>query len=239
MLEHAKARKAFALAWALAVAIAVAIAAAASPAKAWAAETPTVIYDGAAKTLTIETAADAATASDLFSSFKALMPGDSRSQCIELDMRNLSSAVEVYVQAVYDDSALTQEQRDSLATVTLASSLDGAGLASGTPGSVFAEQTRVATFSSSGTSTMELTLAVPTEVGNEIADVQQGVRWVITVQEADGSAVSSDDATMAKTGDGLGAVVFALLATAASAFVTVAVLRRRRFARSACGGGVI
>lgn len=67
------------------------------------AETPTISYDGAARQLTVQGAQGPATATDLFPTFKNLMPGDKRQQDVAVRVSGVDSEVSVYAKAVVDD----------------------------------------------------------------------------------------------------------------------------------------
>lgn len=81
----------------------------------------------------------------------------------------------VFVRAVVD-----HETTHLLSPITLTAAVSDASadwLQAGTPGSVFAHPTQVATFTSDGSTVLNLQLSVPTSVGNELADANKTIRW--------------------------------------------------------------
>lgn len=129
------------------------------PARAFA-DTPAIAYDGNARQLTVSGATDSSGEPDLFLAFKDLMPGDVRDQQIEIRATGVKSQVRVFVRAVVD-----HETARLLSPITLtASAGDGSAgwLQTGTPGSAFAYPTQIATFTSDGSTVLNLQLNVPT-----------------------------------------------------------------------------
>lgn len=131
------------------------------PARAFA-DTPAIAYDGNARQLTVSGATMSSGEPDLFPAFKDLMPGDEREQQIEIRATGVKSQVRVFVRAVVD-----HETTHLLSPITLTAAVSDASadwLQAGTPGSVFAHPTQVATFTSDGSTVLNLQLSVPTSV---------------------------------------------------------------------------
>lgn len=129
------------------------------PARAFA-DTPAIAYDGNARQLTVTGATGSSGEPDLFPAFKDLMPGDAREQQIEVRATGVKSQVRVFVRAVVD-----HETAHLLSPITLTASAGDASDGwpqTGTPGSVFAYPTQVATFTSDGSTVLNLQLSVPT-----------------------------------------------------------------------------
>lgn len=203
----------------------------AAPVRAFA-DTSTIAYDGSARQLTVSGATVSSGEPDLFPAFKDLMPGDVREQQIEIRAAGVKSQVRVFVRAVVDS-----ETADMLSPITLTSTVGDAPaswLQAGTPGSVFAYPTQVATFTSDGSTVLNLQLSVPTSVGNELADANKTIRWEITAED-DGEKIPVQPAGtkkpslfgLAATGDNSLALLLTLLALAIIAFMAAMFLSRR------------
>ena len=151
-----------------------------------AADNPTITYDGAANQITIESTSG----TDLFAQFKNLVPGDTITQTIDLDFTHISADTRLYLQA--GTSSLTDEQAAVLSKLTVSATFNGSGIvaepASAAPQSLFADPVHVATVTEPGKATMTLTVAIPVELGNELAELATvTIPWIITVQEEDGN----------------------------------------------------
>ena len=201
------------------------------PARAFA-NTPAIAYDGNARQLTVSGATGSSGEPDLFPAFKDLMPGDEREQQIEIRATGVKSQVRVFVRAVVD-----HETAGMLSPITLTATVDDASagwLQAGTPGSVFAHPTQVATFTSDGSTVLNLQLSVPTSVGNELADASKTIRWEITAED-DGETIPAKPAGskkpslfgLAATGDNSLALLLTLLTLAIVAFMAAMSLSRR------------
>ena len=199
------------------------------PARAFA-DTPAIAYDGNARQLTVTGATGSS--GDLFPAFKDLMPGDAREQQIEVRATGVKSQVRVFVRAV-----VNHETAHLLSPITLTASAGDASdgwLQTGTPGSVFAYPTQVATFTSDGSTVLNLQLSVPTSVGNELADASKTIRWEITAED-DGEKIPVQPAGskspglfgLAATGDSTLALLLVLLTLAIIAFMAALLLSRR------------
>ncbi len=203
----------------------------AAPAHAFA-DTPAIFYDGNARQLTVSGATASSGETDLFPAFKELMPGDEREQQIEIRATGVKSQVRVFVRAVVD-----QETASLLSPIALTATVGDASadwLQTGTPGSVFAHPTQVATFTGDGSTVLNLQLSVPTSVGNELADASKTIRWEITAED-DGETIPAQPAGskkpslfgLAATGDSSLALLLTLLTLAIIAFMAALLLSRR------------
>ena len=171
---------------------------------AYADPTSTIAYDGAHNEITLDTGDGAATSTDLFASFKGLLPGDTVTQDIELSFSHISAGTRLYIQA--DTSRLTQAQKNVLAQVEATVSFTGdpvtAAVEPSTPVALFAgaDATLVAQVDHAAEVTMHLTLALPGELDNDdfaALDGMAQIPWIITVQEEDGE--DGDPASTALT----------------------------------------
>lgn len=160
------------------------------------------------------------------------MPGDAREQQIEVRATGVKSQVRVFVRAV-----VNHETAHLLSPITLTASAGDASdgwLQTGTPGSVFAYPTQVATFTSDGSTVLNLQLSVPTSVGNELADANKTIRWEITAED-DGEKIPVRPAGskspglfgLAATGDSTLTLLLVLLTLAIIAFMAALLLSRR------------
>lgn len=201
------------------------------PARAFA-DTPAIAYDGNARQLTVSGATGSSGEPDLFPAFKDLMPGDVREQQIEIRATGVKSQVRVFVRAVVD-----HEAAHLLSPITLTATVGDASagwLQTGTPGSVFAYPTQIATFTSDGSTVLNLQLSVPTSVGNELADASKTIRWEVTAED-DGEKIPVQPAGskspslfgLAATGDSTLTLLLVLLTFAIIAFMAALFLSRR------------
>lgn len=207
------------------------IVAIAVPARAFA-DTPAIVYDGNARQLTVSGETGSSGEPDLFPAFKDLMPGDVREQQIEVRATGVKSQVRVFVRAVVD-----HETAHLLSPITLTATVSDASagwLQAGTPGGVFAHPTQVATFTSDGSTVLNLQLSVPTSLGNELADASKTIHWEITAED-DGEKIPVQPADskspglfgLAATGDSTLAWLLMLLTLAIIAFMVALLLSRR------------
>lgn len=201
------------------------------PARAFA-DTPAIAYDGNARQLTVSGATMSSGEPDLFPAFKDLMPGDEHEQQIEIRATGVKSQVRVFVRAVVD-----HETAHLLSPITLTAAVSDASadwLQAETPGSVFAHPTQVATFTSDGSTVLNLQLSVPTSVGNGLADANKTIRWEITAED-DGETIPAQPAGpkkpglfgLAATGDNSLALLLTLLTLAIIAFMVALFLSQR------------
>lgn len=213
------------------VAVVACVAALAAPARAFA-DAPTIAYDGNVRQLTVSGTTGSSGEPDLFLAFKDLMPGDVRDQQIEVRATGVKSQVRVFVRAV-----VNHETAHMLSPITLTATVGDASagwLQTGTPGSVFAYPTEIATFTSDGSTVLNLQLSVPTSVGNELADANKTIRWEITAED-DGEKIPVQSAGRKKpgllglvaTGDNTLTLLLVLLTLAIIAFIAALLLSRR------------
>lgn len=149
---------------------------------------PSVSYDASTNTLVV---ADGTGSTDLFTSFKGVVPGDTITQDVTVELANVEHPTRLYVRA--DTS-----QMDAAAVAALADGVslsvdfdDVEGLVaepqSDSPAAVFAQDENflVAEVDKPLTTTMHLTLSVDVSVGNEVAELSTAIPWIITVEEED------------------------------------------------------
>lgn len=151
---------------------------------------PGVVYDAGAEEFsfsipgrvgTTDTAAD-----DLFPEFKGLMPGDTRTQTVQVAVENVPSGseTELFLHADIPNDA----DKALLAPLTVTVTQDGEALSPEEEiGASLTDQISLGVFSSDRVSNLEVTLKVPATVGNEVMDEagrgKSGqVNWVFTAQ---------------------------------------------------------
>lgn len=208
-----------------------------APASAYAADTPSIAYDGNARQLTVSGVEAPSGGVDLFPAFKDLMPGDTREQPIKIEAKGVQGQVSIFVSAVVDEDTARALEPISLTAAVSAGPSSGS-LQAGTPGGVFAETAKIATFAADGNATLDLRLSVPTSVGNELADASKTVRWEITAEDDSGElganlarpepAQKSIFSQLTQTGDSiaLGALIAVLVVAAIG--IAWAVWRRNK-----------
>ncbi|WP_462382601.1 hypothetical protein [Senegalimassilia anaerobia] len=208
-----------------------------APASAYAADTPSIAYDGNARQLTVSGVEAPSGGVDLFPAFKDLMPGDTREQPIKIEAKGVQGQVSIFVRAVVDEDTARALEPISL-TATVSAGPSSGVLETGTPTSVFAETTKIVTFATDGNATLDLRLSVPTSVGNELADASKTIRWEITAEDDSGEldavparpepAWKSIFSQLTQTGDSiaLGALVAVLVIAAIG--IALAVWRRNK-----------
>lgn len=208
-----------------------------APASAYAADTPSIAYDGNARQLTVSGVETPSGGVDLFPAFKDLMPGDTREQPIKIEAKGVQGQVSIFVSAVVDEDTARALEPISLTAAVSAGPSSGL-LETGTPGSVFAKTAKIATFAADGNAALGLRLSVPTSVGNELADVSKTVRWEITAEDDSGKLVAIPSrpepayktifSQLTQTGDSiaLGALVAVLVVAAIG--IALAVWRRNK-----------
>lgn len=207
------------------------------PASAYAAETPSIAYDGNARQLTVSGVEAPSGGVDLFPAFKDLMPGDTRNQPIKIEAKGVQGQVSIFVHAVVDEDTARALEPISLTAAVSAGPSSGV-LETGTPGSVFAETAKVATFAADGSATLDLRLSVPTSVGNELADASKTVRWEITAEDDSGeldaiparpeTAWKSIFSQLTQTGDSIALGALIAVAVIAAIGIAMAVWRRNK-----------
>lgn len=208
-----------------------------APTSAYAAEAPSITYDGNARQLTVSGVEAPSGGVDLFPAFKDLMPGDTREQPIKIEAKGVQGQVSIFVRAVVDEDTARALEPISL-TAAVSTGPSSSVLETGTPASVFAETAKVATFAADGNATLDLRLSVPTSVGNELADASKTIRWEITAEDDSGKLdaipASPEPARMSifsqltQTGDSiaLGALVAVLVIAVIG--IALAVWRRNK-----------
>ena len=208
-----------------------------APTSAYAADTPSVDYDGTARQLTVSGVEAPSGGVDLFPAFKDLMPGDTREQSIKIEAKGVQGQVSIFVRAVVDEDTARALEPISL-TAAVDTGPSSGLLETGTPASVFAKTAKVATFAVDGNATLDLRLSVPTSVGNELADASKTIRWEIMAEDDSGEldavparpepAWKSIFSQLTQTGDSiaLGALVAVLVIAAIG--IALAVWRRNK-----------
>lgn len=208
-----------------------------APASAYAAETPSIAYDGNARQLTVSGMEAPSGGVDLFPAFKDLMPGDTREQPIKIETKGVQGQVSIFVRAVVDEDAARALEPISLTAAV--STGPSSGLPeTGTPASVFAQTAKIATFASDGNVTLDLRLSVPTSVGDELADASKTVRWEITAEDDSGEldaipaspepARKSIFSQLTQTGDSIAVGVLVAVLIIAAIGIALAVWRRNK-----------
>lgn len=185
----------------------------------FATEAPAVIYDGKSGTFTFENIDE----NGLFGAFQEVMPGDKLTTEIRVEMKNISSTSRLYLraEAVGGDNA-------ALEALTLCVSQNGTVLDSGNGVHCLGSDVQLGTFSSSGDTTLEVTLSVPTEVGNDLAKQMGELQWIFTVQE-EGGGSHDGTVTSPKTGDsGIMLYFVLLIASGAALIILIPLMRKRR-----------
>lgn len=205
--------------------VGMAIAAFAAPA-----QQPTLVYDGASKSFSYRNVEG----SDLFASFKDLVPGDERSQQFTVVAEHLDRPTTLYLRTDYDAA-----ETAGLEAVELTVTADGTGVSDGAVGRDHRldRDTKLVSLDRDGSFETDVAIRVPTSVGNELADSSHRLRWVFTAQEDGGDqagggapnapaevAAQAASDTIVRTGDltpplallaALAAATFALFALAA------------------------
>ena len=156
---------------------------------------------------------------------------------IKIEAKGVQGQVSIFVRAVVDEDTARALEPISL-TATVSAGPSSGVLETGTPPSVFAETTKIATFATDGNATLDLRLNVPTSVGNELADASKTIRWEITAEDDSGElnvvparpepAWKSIFSQLTQTGDSiaLGALVAVLVIAAIG--IALAVWRRNK-----------
>lgn len=197
------------------------------PAPVRAAEVPEVIYDGEEKEFTLENVSG----KDLFPEFKGMMPGDVAEQQIKIRVENTEDPVTVFLAAENSDEADRALFQDVVLRVEAGGKLlsesplsEDSGLEAGV---------ELFTFNSPGEQTLDVTLAVAPEAGNELMDAMTSVRWTFTVQDYDngdggqGSGLE-DDLKAAQTGDTTSVLPWAAGAVACGGIAAGTVFLKRK-----------
>lgn len=208
-----------------------------APSSAYAVDAPSIAYDGNARQLTVSGMEAPSVGVDLFTAFKDLMPGDTREQLIKIEAKGVQGQVSIFVRAVVDEDTARALEPISL-TAAVSAGPSSNVLETGTPGSVFAETTKIATFATDGNATLDLRLNVPTSVGNELADASKTIRWEITAEDDSGEldaiparpepAQKGIFSQLTKTGDSIALGALVAVAVIAAVGIAWAFWRRNR-----------
>ena len=208
-----------------------------APACAYAADTPSIVYDGNARQLTISGVEAPSGGVDLFRPFKDLMPGDTREQSIKIEAKGVQGQVSIFVRADVDEDTARALEPISLTAAVSAGPSSGV-LETGTPAGVFAKTAKVATFSADGNATLDLRVSAPTSVGNELADANKTIRWEITSEDDSGElnaipaspepARKSIFSQLTQTGDSIAVGVLVAVLIIAAIGIALAVWRRNK-----------
>lgn len=186
---------------------------------AFAAEAPTVVYDGKSGTFTFQNIDE----NGLFGAFQEVMPGDERTTKIQVEMKNISHTSQLYLRA-----ETVNGSNAALEGLTLRVSQNGTVLDDGNGVQCLDSDVRLGNFSGSGDTTLEVTLSVPTEVGNDLAAQIGELQWIFTVQE-EGGGSHEGTASYPKTGDnGMLPYFIALFAASGAALLILIPLTRKK-----------
>lgn len=150
---------------------------------------PAVVYDGAAKALTVENTAG----SDLFAEMKEMMPGDVCTQTITLTAKNLGGTATFWLKAEADPHAALD-----LSGFTLAVYADGTLVSSGPAvgSSELENGVELCQLQKDGSVSLQVELKMPEEAGNEYAGAAERLYWTFIVEDT-----SDDTHTEASPGE--------------------------------------
>lgn len=163
-----------------------------------AAETPEVIYNGKTGTLILENAEE----TDLFPELKEMMPGDSVTQTIRVAAQETEGTVDFYLtvkDAEPEDAAIFE---NVMFTVRVGNRV----VSEGTLARAVTQEnsTELFSFAHPGEQSLDVTLSVSENAGNELMDAAAAVLWTFTVQDyARGETVQTGggNGNAAQTGD--------------------------------------
>ncbi len=159
---------------------------------------------------------------DLFESFKNVMPGDSLSEKIEIKNEESNNVkIKLYIKAL-DTSKEEKSNEEFLSKLKLSVKQDTATELYKAPANEEAQLTDwvyLGTVFSGGKVTLNVTLDVPAELGNEFQDAVGYVDWSFKVEEL---PVESSDPKPPQTGDNMMTYVI-IMAISAVAFVVIAI----------------
>lgn len=210
-----------------ALALALAVAALAAPCPAAAAPAPAdegapaLVYDARAKRFSYR----GVEGTDLFASFKDLMPGDVRLQGFRVEVVHADEPVTVYVRAAYDAAEYA-----GIEGLRVATQLGSSPLLVGTLGDAHGMESAVeaACFDGDGSAPVTVTLTVPTELGNGTAGGTHVLSWEFIAQhEGSGETVRVPSDSLPQTGDSSGAAIWLALLAGCALLAAGYALRRR------------
>ena len=137
---------------------------------------PGVSYDGQQKKLSLVNAPN----SDLFLSFKQLMPGDQKEQTVMLQAKNINHPVHFYLRAKGSDEI------DLPPGISLSVYHEGTVIFEGPIDSnAVHEDVLLHTFDTEGSASLTIVLNVPVSVGNEIQNLEKHIYWDFVVQDSE------------------------------------------------------
>ena len=163
---------------------------------------------------------------DLFENFKDVMPGDSLTQQIEVrnDVKN-DVKIKLYMRALGADENSKEFLNQMDLTVKAA---DGSELFAAPAGETaqLTDWVCLGTFYSGAKTTLDVTLNVPIEMGNDYANQIGTLDWEFAVEEL---AVEPDDPVGPKTGDETPVALYAAIcAVCAGALVFLFATRKKK-----------
>lgn len=135
----------------------------------------------------------AASADDLFSHFGRLVPGESRTTSL-LVSNESSSAIEVYLTGSLESDRTLGETSDFGSKALLSISSEEGGIYSGSLASAaLSDGILFASLDAGASSSVEISVTVPADAGNEYALMDADAVWTFSAQESPAPAVSPDD----------------------------------------------
>ena len=187
---------------------------------AFAADTPTVVYDSEKGAFAFHNLDN----DSLFGKFQEIMPGDRRTTEIRIEMKNLSRTARLYLRAEpnSDDIAV-------LESLTLSISQNGVTLDENNGANSLKQDVLLGTFTDDGDTVLDVTLTVPTTVGNEMARQSGELQWIFTIQE-DGDDPIVGPVPLPQTGDDSHMLLYAsvMLASGAATCALVYFTKKKR-----------
>lgn len=185
---------------------------------AFAADTPTVVYDSEKGAFAFHNLDN----DSLFGEFQELMPGDRRTTEIRIEMKNLSRTARLYLRAEpnSDDIAV-------LESLTLSISQNGVTLDENNGANSLKQDVLLGTFTGDGDTVLDVTLTVPTTVGNEMARQSGEIQWIFTVQE-DGKDPIDEPVPLPSTGENSHMMLYFVMLLISGASLLFLVLFRRK-----------